>query len=82
MKIGDEGNIKAKVVDCKEAIMNFAVAVLAETRECAKPIYEGDKEVDQWVRFSDVNDAINKCLTEHLTEVEDVEENAGKLQHH
>lgn len=49
-----------------EAIMNFAVAVLAEVAERAKqedaPIYEGDKEVDQWVRLSDVNDAINKYL--------------------
>lgn len=50
----------------KEAIMNFAVAVLAEVGERAKqedaPIYEGDKEVDQWVRLSDVEDAINKYL--------------------
>ena len=50
----------------KKAIMNFAVAVLAEVTECAKqedaPIYEGDKEVDQWVRLSDLNDAINKYL--------------------
>lgn len=49
-----------------EAMMNFAVAVLAEVAECAKqedaPIYEGDKEVDQWVRLSDVNEAINKYL--------------------
>ena len=47
-------------------IMNFAVAVLAEVAECAKqedaPIYEGDKEVDMWVRLSDVKDAINKHL--------------------
>ena len=50
----------------KEAIMNFAVAVLAEVGEFAKqedaPIYEGDKEVDMWVRLSDVEDAINKHL--------------------
>ena len=26
------------------------------------PIYEDDKEVDQWVRLSDVNVAINKHL--------------------
>lgn len=49
-----------------EAMMNFAVAVLAEVAECAKqedaPIYEGDKEVDQWIRLSDVNEAINKYL--------------------
>ena len=46
--------------------MNFSVAVLAEVGECAKqedaPIYEGDKEVDMWVRLSDVEDAINKHL--------------------
>lgn len=50
----------------KKAILNFAVAVLAEVVECAKqedaPIYEGDKEVDQWVRLSDVKEAINKHL--------------------
>lgn len=46
----------------KEAIMNFSVAVLAEVGERAKPIYEGDKEVDMWVRLSDVEDAINKHL--------------------
>lgn len=58
---------KAKEKDAvKEAIMNFAVAVLAEVGDCAKqedaPIYEGDKEVDMWVRLSDVEDAINKHL--------------------
>ena len=36
--------VQAKEKDAvKEAIMNFAVAVLAEVGECAKPIYEGDK---------------------------------------
>lgn len=49
-----------------EAIINYSVAVLAEVAERAKqedaPIYEGDKEVDQWVRLSDVEDAINKYL--------------------
>ena len=39
-----------------EAIINYSVAVLAEVAERAKqedaPIYEGDKEVDQWVRLS------------------------------
>lgn len=49
-----------------DAIMNYSVAVLAEIVECAKqedaPIYEGDKEVDKWIRLSDVEDAINKCL--------------------
>ena len=59
--------VQAKEKDAvKEAIMNFAVAVLAEVRECAKqenaPIYEGDKEVDMWVRLSDVEDVINKHL--------------------
>ena len=59
--------VQAKEKDAvKEAIMNFAVAVLAEVGECAKqegaPIYEGDKEVDMWVRLSDVEDAINKQL--------------------
>lgn len=50
----------------KETVVNFAVAVLAEVGECAKqedaPIYKGDKEVDMWVRLSDVEDAINKHL--------------------
>ena len=49
-----------------EAIINYSVAVLAEVTERAKqedaPIYEGDKEVDQWVRLSDVEEAINKYL--------------------
>lgn len=40
--------------------------MLAEVAERTKqedaPIYEGDKEEDQWMRLSDVNDAINKCL--------------------
>ena len=49
-----------------EAIINYSVAVLAEVAERAKqedaPIYEGDKEVDQWVRLSDVEEAINKYL--------------------
>ena len=48
-----------------EKIRNEAI-VLAEVAERAKqedaPIYEGDKEVDQWVRLSDVEDAINKYL--------------------
>ena len=59
--------VQAKEKDAvKEAIMNFAVAVLAEVGECAKqedaPIYEGDKEIDMWVRLSDVEGAINKHL--------------------
>lgn len=49
-----------------EAVINYSVAVLAEVAERAKqedaPIYEGDKEVDMWVRLSDVNEAINKHL--------------------
>lgn len=49
-----------------EAIINYAVAVLAEVVESAKqedaPIYVGDEEVDQWVRLSDVRTAINKYL--------------------
>lgn len=52
----------------KIAITNFAVAVLAEVAECARkeesPLYEGDKEVDCFVRLSDVENAINKCLQE------------------
>lgn len=50
----------------RTAVIDYSVDVLAEVAECAKqedaPVYEGDKEVDQWVRLSDVNDAINKCL--------------------
>ena len=52
----------------KIAITNFVVAILAEVAECAKqedaPIYEGDKEVDCFVRLSDVENAINKHLNE------------------
>lgn len=47
-------------------VVNYSVAVLAEVAECARqedaPIYEGDKEVDRWVRLSDVEEAINKHL--------------------
>lgn len=47
-------------------VVNYSVAVLAEVVECARqedaPIYEGDKEVDRWVRLSDVEEAINKHL--------------------
>lgn len=50
----------------KEAIVNYSVAVLAEVAERAKqedaPIYNKDKEVDRWVRLSDVEEAINKYL--------------------
>lgn len=49
-----------------EAIINYSVAVLAEVAESARqedaPIYLGDEEVDQWVRLSDVQTAINKYL--------------------
>ena len=63
--------VQAKEKDAvKEVIMNFAVAVLAEVGECAKqedsPIYEGDKEVDSFVRLSDVENSINKYLNELL----------------
>lgn len=48
--------------------INFAVAILAEVAERAKqedaPIYKGDEEVDYYIRFSDVNEAINKYLNE------------------
>lgn len=60
-KIDRRDQVKKKD-PAKEAIMNFSVAVLAEVVERAKPIYEGDKEVDMWVRLSDVEDAINKHL--------------------
>lgn len=50
----------------KEAVLNYSVRVLDEVAERARqedaPVYEGDKEVDQWVRLSDVEDAINKYL--------------------
>lgn len=55
-----------KIKRATEDVMNFAVAVLAEVAECAKqedsPLYEGDKEIDCFVRLSDVNNAINKHL--------------------
>lgn len=38
--------------------------LLDEVTKCAiqedAPIYEGDKEIDMWVRLSDVKAAINK----------------------
>lgn len=59
-----------KIKHASEDVMNFAVAVLAEVANFAKqedaPVYEGDKEVDQWVRLSDVNVAINKHLNESI----------------
>ena len=59
-EILDGNNLKA------ETLINYSVAVLAEVAESAKqedaPIYKGDKEVDQWVRLSDVENAINKYL--------------------
>ena len=49
-----------------DAVMDYSVAVLTKVVGAAKeedaPIYEGDKEVDQWVRSSDVENAINECL--------------------
>ena len=49
-----------------DVVINYSVAVLAEVVERAKqedaPIYEGDEEVDRWVRLSDVEEAINKYL--------------------
>ena len=49
-----------------DVVINYSVAVLAEVVERAKqedaPIYEGDEEVDRWVRLSDVEDAINKYI--------------------
>ena len=48
------------------AIKDYSVAVLTKVVERAKeedaPVYEGDKEVDQWIRLSDVENAINECL--------------------
>lgn len=59
-EILDGKNLKA------DTLINYSVAVLAEVAESAKqedaPIYKGDKEVDQWVRLSDVENAINKYL--------------------
>lgn len=50
----------------QDAVINYSVSVLADVVERAKqedtPIYEGDKEVDQWIRLSDVEEAINKYL--------------------
>ena len=52
----------------KVAVTNFAVAVLADVIEYAKqedsPLYEGDKEVDCFVRLSGVKETINKYLNE------------------
>ena len=61
----------SEIQDIKKVVItNFAVAVLAEVVECAKqedsPLYEGDKEVDSFVRLSDVENSINKYLNELL----------------
>lgn len=49
-----------------DAVKDYSVAVLTKVVESAKeadaPIYDGDKEVDQWIRLSDVENAINECL--------------------
>lgn len=55
------GNLQS---DIKMRPALFLVAVLADVVESAKrdaPIYEGDKE-NQWVRLSDVENALNKYL--------------------
>lgn len=53
----------------KNMIMNYAAAVHAGVAERAcqedAPIYEGDQEVDQWIRLSDVNEAINKVFHDY-----------------
>lgn len=53
----------------KMAVMNFGVAMLAQVIEtsCNKKLpafIEDGKEIDRWIRVSDVEDAINKCLQE------------------
>lgn len=52
----------------KNLIMNYVVAVHAGVAERAcqedAPIYEGNEEVDQWIRLSDVEDVLTKCLNE------------------
>lgn len=52
----------------KNAIVEYAVAVIADLAEVTKqedsPVYEGDKEVDNWVRLSEVTNIINKHLNE------------------
>lgn len=54
----------------KKAVMNYAVAVLYDVNEAARqedsPVYEGDKEIDMYLRLSDVEHAINKHLNEPL----------------
>ena len=57
----------------KETLINYSVAVMADVAECARqedaPIYEEDKKVDQWVRLSDVENAINKYLNWDLGDI-------------
>lgn len=59
-------NTDKETNEIQEAVMSFAVSVLAGVAECAKqedaPIYKGDVEDDYFVRLSDVNDVINKHL--------------------
>lgn len=61
-------NKEAEEKEPIKALMNFAIAVLAEVSECAKqedaPLYEGDREVDCFVRLSDVEKTIDKYLKE------------------
>ena len=64
----------AKALDVEEimkkAVMNYAVAVLYDVNEATRqedsPVYEGDKEIDMYLRLSDVEHAINKHLNEPL----------------
>ena len=46
----------------KDAVIDYSVAVLTEVAEQAKWKYSRDKKVEQWVRLSDVENAINKYL--------------------
>lgn len=45
-----------------DAVINYSAAVLAEIVECAGQEDALNYEGDRWVRFSDVEEAINKHL--------------------
>ena len=65
--------------DVEKMKVRFAAAILDKVIACAvqedSPIYEGDKEVDNFVRLSDVESAINECLDKNIV----VEENNVKV---
>ena len=60
------------IKDEQTALINYSVAVLANVAQCAeqenKPIYEKGRKIDNWVRLSDVENALSKYLNCNVKE--------------